>query len=63
MFDSIITDMESNEKVSSKATELFLRGRKFSISPVFISLSYFEIILVPKILRLNETHSFYHQNS
>ena len=63
MFDSIITDMESNEKVSSKATELFLRGRKFNISLVFISLSYFEIILVPKILRLNETHSFYHQNS
>ena len=55
--------MESNKKVSSKATELFLRGRKFNISLVFISLSYFEIILVPKILRLNETHSFYHQNS
>ena len=52
--------MESNEKVSSKATELFLRGRKFNISLVFISLSYFE---GPKILRLNETHSFYHQNS
>ena len=42
-------DMEPNKK-RSYFTELFLRGRKFNISLVFISQSYFK---VPKTLRLN----------
>ena len=45
--------MESNKKLSPIVTELFLKGRKFNISLVFISQSYFK---VPKTIRLTETH-------
>ena len=31
VFDDMIADMESNKKLSSKVTELFLRGRKHNI--------------------------------
>ena len=48
----MIADMKSNKKLSSKVTELFLRGRKTKISHVFISKSYFK---VPKTIRLNAT--------
>ena len=47
--------MEANKKLSSIATELFLRGKKLNISLVFISQSYFK---VPKTIRLNPTHYF-----
>ena len=36
-------------------TEVFLRGRKLNISPVFISQSYFK---VPKTLRTNAMQYF-----
>ena len=36
-------------------TEVFLRGRKLNISPVFISQSYFK---VPKTLRANAMQYF-----
>ena len=36
LFDDIIADMESNEKLSPIVTELFLRRRKLNISPLFI---------------------------
>ena len=55
VFDDMIADMESNKKLSPKVTELFLRGRKFNISLVFISPFYFK---VPKAIRLNATHYF-----
>ena len=55
VFDDMITDMESNKKLSPTVTELFLRGRKLNISIVFISQSYFK---VPKTIRLNATHYF-----
>ena len=45
--------MKSDKKLSPIVTELFLRGRKLSISLVFISQSYFK---VPKTIRLNARH-------
>ena len=36
MFNDMIADMESHKKVSQRVTELFLRGRKLNILPVFI---------------------------
>ena len=51
----MIADIESNKELSTKVTELFLRGRKLNISLAFISQSYFK---VPKTIRLNDTHYF-----
>ena len=45
--------MESNKQVSPIVTELFLRERKFNISFVFISQSYFK---VPKTIGVNAIH-------
>ena len=56
VFDDMIADMESNKTLSPIVTELLLRGRKFNISFVFISQSYFK---VPKTIRLNATHHFF----
>ena len=47
VFDDIIADMLSNEKLNRIVTELFIRGRNLNISLVFITQSYFT---VPKIL-------------
>ena len=55
VFDDMIADMDSNEKLSPFVTELFLRGRKLNISLVFISQSYFK---VTKTVRLNAIHYF-----
>ena len=52
VFDDMIADMESNQKLSSFVTKLFLRGRKLNILLVFISQSYFK---VPTTIRLNAT--------
>ena len=43
------------KKFKSIGTELFIRGRKVNVSPVFIAHSYFA---VPKNIRLNFTHYF-----
>ena len=56
MFDDVIADMEANKSLSSIVTELFLSGRKLSISLVFISQSYFK---VPK----TKCNTFYHENT
>ena len=57
----MIADVKSNEKLSSIALELFLRGRKLNISLVFIlSQCYFK---VPKTIELNATHYFIMNNS
>ena len=37
VFDDMVTDIESNKKMSPIVTELFLRGRKLNISLSFIS--------------------------
>ena len=50
--------MINNKKLSPIVTELFIRGRKFNISIVFITQSYFK---VPKEVRLNTTHLFYYE--
>ena len=53
VFNDLIADMLSNEKLNPIVTQLFFRGRKLNISIVFIIQSYFT---VPKNIRLNSTH-------
>ena len=48
----MISDIIKNKII---VTELFIRGRKLSISLVFIIQSYFK---VPKDVRLNTNHFF-----
>ena len=55
VFNDMIADRIHNKKLDSIVTELFIRGRKFNISLVFITQSYFK---VPKDVRLNTTHFF-----
>ena len=55
IFDDMIVDMISNNKLNPIVTQLFIRGRKLNISIVFITQSYFK---VPKDVRLNSTHFF-----
>ena len=55
VFDDMITDMLSNNKLTPIVTELFTAGRKLNISFVFITQSYFA---VSKNIRLNSTHYF-----
>ena len=55
VFNDMIAAMIHNKKLDSIVTELFIRGRKFNISLVFITKSYFK---VPKDVRLNTTHFF-----
>ena len=50
VFDDMIA-----EKLPSRITELFIRGRKLNLSIVFITQSYFR---TPKDIRLNATHYF-----
>ena len=59
VFDDMIADMIQNKKLSSIVTELFIRERKLNISLAFITKSYFK---VPKDVRLNTTHFFYHKS-
>ena len=40
VFDDMIADMISNNKLNPIVTELFIRGRKLNISIVFITQSY-----------------------
>ena len=53
--DDMIVDMEANKKLSHLVYELFMRGRKLSLSLVFIYQSYFKL---PKVRRLNATDYF-----
>ena len=55
VFDGMIVDMVSNKKLNPIVTEIFIRDRKFKISIIFITQSYFK---VPKDVRLNSTHYF-----
>ena len=53
VFDDIIADMLSNKELKKIVNELFIRGRKLNISPVFTTQSYFA---VQKNISLNSTH-------
>ena len=53
VFDNVIPDIVTNKKFQAIIKELFIRCRKFNISPVFITQPYFS---VPKEVRLNSTH-------
>ena len=53
VFDDMIADMINDKKLNSIVTELFFRYRKFNISLVCISQSYFK---VSKDVRNNSTH-------
>ena len=55
VFDDMIAHMIHNKKLNSAVTELFIRGRKLSISLVFITQLYFN---VPKDVRLDTSHLF-----
>ena len=43
LFDDMIADSLSNEKLNPIVTELFIRGRKLNFSLVFITQSYFAV--------------------
>ena len=61
VFDDMIAHMVHNRKLNPIVNELFIRGRKLSISLVFIMQSYFK---VPKDVRLNpKLQLFFHQIS
>ena len=53
IFDNIIADMINNIKLNPVVTELLIRGRKLSISIVFVTQSYFK---VSKDVTLNKTY-------
>ena len=55
VFDDMIADMESTQKLNPIFTELFLRRRKLNILLVLILKSDFK---VPKTIRLNATDYF-----
>ena len=55
VFDDMIAHMVHNRKRNPIVNELFIRGRKLSISLVFIMQSYFK---VPKDVRLNPKQDF-----
>ena len=55
IFDNFVADMRSSKTLNPILTELFMRGRKLSISLVFIIQSCFA---VPKGIRLNSIHYF-----
>ena len=53
MFDEMIADVITNKKFQAIIKELFIRCRKWNITLVFITQSYFP---VPKQVRLNSAH-------
>ena len=59
VFDDMIAVMINNKKLNSIVTELLIRGRKLSISLVFITQSYFKF---PKDVILNTTYFFIAKN-
>ena len=55
VFDDMIADMINNKKLNPVITKLFIRGRKLTISIVFITQSYFK---VTKDVRRNSADFF-----
>ena len=56
MFDDVIADIETNKKVSSIVTELFLSGIKLNNSLICLSQSCFKLA---KTMTLNATHHWF----
>ena len=54
VFDKITVDMEYNRKLSSIVNELFLKGRKLNISPIFIPQSFFFFSMILYIHDMND---------
>ena len=50
VFDEMIADMLSNKKLNPIVTELFIRGKKLTISLAFMAQSFFA---VPKNIKFN----------
>ena len=44
VFDDMLADTESNKKIKSLVTELFLRGKEVNVSFAFISQSYIKCL-------------------
>ena len=55
VFGDMIADIMGNKKFQAIIKELSIRCRKWNISLIFITQSYFS---VPKDVRLNTTHYF-----
>ena len=55
VFDDMMTDMLSDNKLNPIINEAFITGRKLNISLVFISQSY---LALPRNIRLNSMHYF-----
>ena len=55
IFNDLIADMHTNQKLNPIVTELFIKGRKLNISLVFVTQSYFA---APKNITLNSPHYF-----
>ena len=53
VFDGMIADIMTNKRFRAIIKEFFVRCRKFNISLVFITQSYFS---VSKDVRFNSTH-------
>ena len=53
VFDDMIADMISNKNSNPGVTELFIKGRKLTISFAFITQSYLTVL---KDVRQNSTH-------
>ena len=45
VFDDMISDMINNKKLNPVVTELLIRGRKLNVSIVFITQSYFKVMI------------------
>ena len=46
VFDDMIADVLSNKKLNSVVIELFIRSRKLNICLVFVTQSYFKILII-----------------
>ena len=55
VFNDMITEMINKRRLVSTVTELFIKGRKLSVSLAFITQSHFK---VPQDVRINTTHFF-----
>ena len=53
VFDNMIADMICNKNPNPGVTELFIKGRKLTISIAFITQSYLTVL---KDVRQNSTH-------
>ena len=60
VYDDMIVDMLSNNKLNPVVTELLIRGIKLNISLVFITQSFFAF---PRNIRLHSIRFFCYENA